>query len=278
MRPEVDASLGFAIEGGRHPVVEQALKRAGQPFIAPTLRPVAGAGAGVGTIWLITGPKHGRQIHLPASERADRALGADGGFVPAARARIGVIDRLFRPASAPPMIWRAARSTFMVEMVETAAILNQAGERALVILDEIGRGIRDLLGLSIAGRDRAPARIQQCRTLFATHYHELTALSAKLPRLFNATVPGQGMARPTWCSCTRCCPARPTALRHSGGEARRSAGTRHRPRQGGAGETRRQDRGATTRALTDDLPLFAVPSRAAPTAAPQRNRAVDRGA
>jgi len=111
-----------------------------------------------------------------------------GSFVPARRAKIGAVDRLFSRVGAADDIARG-RSTFMVEMVETAAILNQAGERALVILDEIGRGTATFDGLSIAWATIEHLHeTNRCRALFATHFHELTALAAKLPRLFNATV------------------------------------------------------------------------------------------
>jgi DNA mismatch repair protein MutS len=108
--------------------------------------------------------------------------------VPARRAHIGVIDRLFSRVGAADDLARG-RSTFMVEMVETAAILNQAGERAFVILDEIGRGTATFDGLSIAWATIEHLHeANRCRALFATHFHELTALAAKLPRLHNATV------------------------------------------------------------------------------------------
>ena len=111
-----------------------------------------------------------------------------GSFVPARRASIGVVDRLFSRVGAADDLARG-RSTFMVEMVETAAILNQAGERSLVILDEIGRGTATFDGLSIAWATIEHLHeTNRCRALFATHFHELTALAAKLPRLFNATV------------------------------------------------------------------------------------------
>jgi DNA mismatch repair protein MutS len=110
-----------------------------------------------------------------------------GSFVPAKRARIGIVDRLFSRVGAADDLARG-RSTFMVEMVETAAILNQAGERSLVILDEIGRGTATFDGLSIAWATIEHLHeANRCRALFATHFHELTALAAKLPRLFNAT-------------------------------------------------------------------------------------------
>jgi len=111
-----------------------------------------------------------------------------GSFVPARRAKIGAVDRLFSRVGAADDIARG-RSTFMVEMVETAAILNQAGERSLVILDEIGRGTATFDGLSIAWATIEHLHeTNRCRALFATHFHELTALAATLPRLFNATV------------------------------------------------------------------------------------------
>ncbi|MEO0718376.1 MAG: DNA mismatch repair protein MutS, partial [Pseudomonadota bacterium] len=111
-----------------------------------------------------------------------------GAYVPAARARIGVVDQLFSRVGASDDLARG-RSTFMVEMVETAAILNQSGDRALVILDEIGRGTATYDGLSIAWATLEHLHeVNRCRALFATHYHELTALAAKLTGVRNATV------------------------------------------------------------------------------------------
>src|SRR5882757_6033919 len=199
VRPEVDSSLGFAIEGGRHPVVEQALKRDGQPFIAnacdlspmppPYPPPQAGEGrVGAGQIWLITGPNMAGKSTFLRQNALIALMAQIGSFVPAARARIGIVDRLFSRVGAADDLARG-RSTFMVEMVETAVILNQAGERSLVILDEIGRGTATFDGLSIAWASIEHLHeANRCRTLFATHYHELTALSATLPRLHNATV------------------------------------------------------------------------------------------
>jgi DNA mismatch repair protein MutS len=188
VRPEVDTSLVFAIEGGRHPVVEQALKRDGQPFIANACDLSPGPGQTPGQIWLITGPNMAGKSTFLRQNALIALLAQIGSFVPAARARIGVIDRLFSRVGAADDLARG-RSTFMVEMVETAVILNQASERSLVILDEIGRGTATFDGLSIAwAAIEHLHEANRCRTLFATHYHELTALSAKLPRLFNATV------------------------------------------------------------------------------------------
>ncbi|MFC0240380.1 DNA mismatch repair protein MutS [Rhodopseudomonas telluris] len=188
VRPEVDESLAFAIEGGRHPVVEQALKRAGEPFIANACDLSPGPAQKNGQIWLLTGPNMAGKSTFLRQNALIALLAQVGSYVPAGRARIGIVDRLFSRVGAADDLARG-RSTFMVEMVETAAILNQASERALVILDEIGRGTATFDGLSIAwAAIEHLHESNRCRALFATHYHELTALSAKLPRLFNATV------------------------------------------------------------------------------------------
>ena len=192
VRPEVDASLAFAIAGGRHPVVEQALGKDGGPFIANDcdLSPPALAEGeeAAGRIWLVTGPNMAGKSTFLRQNALIAVLAQMGSFVPAKAARIGVIDRLFSRVGAADDLARG-RSTFMVEMVETAAILNQAGERALVILDEIGRGTATFDGLSIAWATIEHLHENnRCRALFATHFHEMTALAAKLPRLRNATM------------------------------------------------------------------------------------------
>src|SRR6266568_2983083 len=188
VRPEVDDSLGFAIEAGRHPVVEQALKRNGEPFIANASDLSPAPGQKSGQLWLITGPNMAGKSTFLRQNALIALLAQIGSFVPASRARIGIIDRLFSRVGAADDLARG-RSTFMVEMVETAAILNQAGERSLVILDEIGRGTATFDGLSIAWATIEHLHeTNRCRALFATHFHELTALAATLPRLFNATV------------------------------------------------------------------------------------------
>src|SRR5213075_1153198 len=188
VRPEVDGSLGFAVEGGRHPVVEQALKRDGAPFIANSCDLSPGPSHASGQIWLITGPNMAGKSTFLRQNALIALMAQIGSYVPASRARIGVVDRLFSRVGAADDLARG-RSTFMVEMVETAVILNQASERSLVILDEIGRGTATFDGLSIAWAAIEHLHEQnRCRTLFATHYHELTALSGKLARLFNATV------------------------------------------------------------------------------------------
>jgi len=267
-RPEVDTALGFAIEGGRHPVVEQALKRDGQPFIpnACDLSPTPGQQSG--QIWLITGPNMAGKSTFLRQNALIALLAQIGSYVPAVRARIGVVDRLFSRVGAADDLARG-RSTFMVEMVETAVILNQASERSLVILDEIGRGTATFDGLSIAWATIEHLHeANRCRTLFATHYHELTALSAKLPRLFNATVRVK-----EWQG--------DVVFLHEvlPGSADRSYGIQVAKLAGlppgviaraksVLAKLEAQDRGQTARALADDLPLFAVPSRASAEAAP----------
>ncbi len=188
VRPHVDDSLDFVIEGGRHVVVEQALARDGTPFVANDCDLAPPGETDAGRIWLITGPNMAGKSTFLRQNALIAILAQMGSFVPAKSARIGVVDRLFSRVGAADDLARG-RSTFMVEMVETAAILNQAGERALVILDEIGRGTATFDGLSIAWATVEHLHdVNKCRALFATHFHELTALSARLARLHNATV------------------------------------------------------------------------------------------
>lgn len=184
-RPIVDDSLAFAIEGGRHPVVEQALRVAGDTFVANGCNL---SGEKAGQIWLLTGPNMAGKSTFLRQNALITILAQIGSYVPAASAHIGVVDALYSRVGASDDLARG-RSTFMVEMVETAAILNQAGPRALVILDEIGRGTATYDGLAIAWSAVEHLHaINFSRALFATHYHELTALSQTLERLSNATV------------------------------------------------------------------------------------------
>jgi DNA mismatch repair protein MutS len=186
-RPQIETSLHFIIEGGRHPVVERALART-SPFIANDCNLSPPEKEKAGRIWLLTGPNMAGKSTFLRQNALIAVLAQMGSFVPARRAQIGVVDRLFSRVGAADDLARG-RSTFMVEMVETAAILNQAGERSLVILDEIGRGTATFDGLSIAWASIEHLHeANRCRALFATHYHELTALAAKLPRLHNATM------------------------------------------------------------------------------------------
>lgn len=192
-RPVLEAGRAFVIEGGRHPVVEQALRRQGGQAFVPndcdlSADPGAGAGEPPRPVWLLTGPNMAGKSTFLRQNALIAVLAQMGAYVPAASARIGVVDQLFSRVGAADDLARG-RSTFMVEMVETAAILNQAGPGALVILDEIGRGTATYDGLSIAWATLEHLHeSNRCRALFATHYHELTALADRLPGLRNATM------------------------------------------------------------------------------------------
>ena len=185
-RPRVDDSRAFDIQSGRHPVVELALMRQGQSFVANDagLSP-AGDGA---AIWLVTGPNMAGKSTFLRQNALIALLAQIGSFVPAQAAHIGLVGQLFSRVGASDDLARG-RSTFMVEMVETAAILNQADERAFVILDEIGRGTATYDGLSIAWAVLEHLHeVNRSRALFATHYHEMTALAGRLDGVENATV------------------------------------------------------------------------------------------
>ncbi|TLP65655.1 DNA mismatch repair protein MutS [Parasedimentitalea maritima] len=185
-RPQVDASRAFEISGGRHPVVEQALRRqGGEIFVANDCDLTASDGAAV---WLLTGPNMAGKSTFLRQNALIALLAQIGSYVPADSAHIGVVSQLFSRVGASDDLARG-RSTFMVEMVETAAILNQADDRALVILDEIGRGTATYDGLSIAWATLEHLHeTNKSRALFATHYHELTQLAATLAGVDNATV------------------------------------------------------------------------------------------
>ncbi len=185
-KPTVDNSRAFSISAGRHPVVEKALRdQSGQPFIANDCDLSAQDTA---NIWLLTGPNMAGKSTFLRQNALVALLAQMGSYVPATSAHIGLISQLFSRVGASDDLARG-RSTFMVEMVETAAILNQADEHALVILDEIGRGTATYDGLSIAWATLEHLHdVNKSRALFATHYHEMTALSGKLEGVDNATV------------------------------------------------------------------------------------------
>ena len=205
-RPVIDTSYAFVVRAGRHPMVEQALKRdrAG-PFIAndcvlsvPSPQSIGSDMAGAyppgfdetntGRIWLLTGPNMAGKSTFLRQNALIALMGQMGSFVPADSAHIGVVDRLFSRVGASDDI-ASGRSTFMVEMVETAGILNAATERSFVILDEIGRGTATFDGLSIAWASVEHLHdVNGSRALFATHYHELTALPDRLAQIANVTV------------------------------------------------------------------------------------------
>jgi DNA mismatch repair protein MutS len=278
VRPEAIDTLEFVIEGGRHPVVEQALARDGGPFVANDcdLSPPYPAGEGregAGRIWIVTGPNMAGKSTFLRQNALIAVLAQMGSFVPARRARIGVVDRLFSRVGAADDLARG-RSTFMVEMIETAAILNQAGPRSLVILDEIGRGTATFDGLSIAWATIEHLHeSNRCRALFATHFHEMTALAAKLPRLHNAT-----MRVKEWQG--------EVVFLHEvvPGAADRSYGIQVAKLAGlplsvieraklVLAQLEAEDRISPARRLIDDLPLFAA-SRPAPASAPQGDAAL----
>jgi DNA mismatch repair protein MutS len=176
--PEFTDAAELHIEGGRHPVVESALARSGERFIsndcslAPDRR-----------LWLVSGPNMGGKSTFLRQNALIVILAQAGSYVPASSARLGLVDRLFSRVGASDNLARG-RSTFMVEMVETAAILAQATERSFVILDEVGRGTSTYDGLAIAWAVvEGIHEANRCRCLFATHYHELTRLAETLDAL-----------------------------------------------------------------------------------------------
>ena len=178
-RPEVDNSLEVHIEAGRHPGVEAALKSGQSGTFVPNDCDLQSGSR----LWLLTGPNMAGKSTFLRQNALIAVLAQMGAYVPAGKARIGLVDRLFSRVGAADDLARG-RSTFMVEMVETATILNQATERSLVILDEIGRGTATFDGLSIAWAVVEHLHeANRCRGLFATHYHELTALTSKLDDL-----------------------------------------------------------------------------------------------
>ncbi len=184
--PIVDESRSFEIEGGRHPVVEEALQKSGSTFVANGCS--LNAEGDQSAIKLLTGPNMAGKSTFLRQNAVIALLAQIGSFVPASSAHIGLVSQIFSRVGASDDLARG-RSTFMVEMVETAAILNQADDRALVILDEIGRGTATYDGLSIAWATLEHLQdVNRVRALFATHYHELTALAGKLTGVSNATV------------------------------------------------------------------------------------------
>jgi len=177
-RPQFAPHNCFEIEGGRHPVVEDALRASGARFVANDCRLSDDE-----RLWLVTGPNMGGKSTFLRQNALIAVIAQAGAYVPAAKATLGLVDRLFSRVGASDNLARG-RSTFMVEMIETAAILAQATERSFVILDEVGRGTSTYDGLAIAWavveaiHDR-----NRCRCLFATHYHELTRLAERLDSL-----------------------------------------------------------------------------------------------
>jgi DNA mismatch repair protein MutS len=263
--PEIDDSRAFAVTAGRHPVVEAALRREGAGFVANDceLTP-AGEGAAVR---LVTGPNMGGKSTFLRQNALIAVLAQAGSHVPAERARIGLVSQLFSRVGASDDLARG-RSTFMVEMVETAAILNQADARALVILDEIGRGTATWDGLSIAWAVLEHLHgVNRCRALFATHYHELTGLAARLEGVENATLAvKEWQGEVIFLHEVR----KGAADRSYGVQVARLAGLPAAVVERArvvleALETGEREGGARAAALIDDLPLFSAAARAAPS-------------
>ncbi len=270
-RPRVEDSTAFRIEGGRHPVVEAALAaQEGQRFVANDCELSEGQ-----RLWLVTGPNMAGKSTFLRQNALIAVLAQMGSFVPAARAEIGTVDRLFSRVGAADDLARG-RSTFMVEMVEAAAILNQATPRSLVILDEIGRGTATFDGLSIAWACVEHLHeVNRCRGLFATHYHELTHLAGKLARLSC-----HAMRVKEWQGevvfLHEVAPG--AADRSYGIHVARLAGLPpaavHRAEEVLALLEQGEQAGALTR-LADDLPLFAAAPKPASAAAPAEASALE---
>jgi DNA mismatch repair protein MutS len=266
-RPFVDNSDEFHIKGGRHPVVERILKSsAGGSFISNdcSLSRTLPDGR---HLLLLTGPNMAGKSTYLRQNALIAILAQIGSFVPAAEAHLGTVDKLFSRVGAADDLARG-RSTFMVEMLETAAILNQATTRSFVILDEIGRGTATFDGLSIAWATLEHLHeVNRCRCLFATHFHELTALASKLRHLGNAS-----MKVREW--------QNDIIFLHevSQGPADRSYGI-HVARRAGLPASvvaraqeildllERNERTAGRRELVDDLPLFSAACQREPAAA-----------
>ncbi|WNO55101.1 DNA mismatch repair protein MutS [Stakelama saccharophila] len=177
-RPALVDAPCFEVEGGRHPVVEAALHKAGERFVANDCTLSEDS-----RLWLVTGPNMGGKSTFLRQNALIAVLAQAGSYVPASHATLGLVDRLFSRVGASDNLARG-RSTFMVEMVETAAILAQAGPRSFVILDEVGRGTSTYDGLAIAWAVvEAIHEENRCRCLFATHYHELTRLAERCEAL-----------------------------------------------------------------------------------------------
>jgi DNA mismatch repair protein MutS len=269
VRPMLADDTSFDIDGGRHPVVEAALLRHGGTGFVPNdcaLGPDR-------RLWLLTGPNMAGKSTFLRQNALIAVLAQAGSFVPARQATIGLVDRLFSRVGAADDLARG-RSTFMVEMVETAAILNQATAKSLVILDEIGRGTATFDGLSIAWATLEHLHdVNKCRALFATHYHELGALKERLAALAPYT-----MRVKEW--------QNEVVFLHevAPGAADRSYGI-HVAQLAGlpaavvaraeevlAALEKGEQSGAVTR-LADDLPLFAAaPARPAGRAAPPESK------
>ncbi|RZJ93949.1 MAG: DNA mismatch repair protein MutS, partial [Brevundimonas sp.] len=253
VRPVVDDGLEFHIEGGRHPVVEAAVKRQGQPYTPNDAR-LDGLGADGARLALVTGPNMAGKSTYLRQNALLVVLAQAGAFVPARAMRLGAVDRLFSRVGAGDDLARG-RSTFMTEMVETAAILTQATDRSFVVLDEIGRGTATYDGLAIAWAvAEALHETNRTRTLFATHYHELARLEERLDHVCNLS-----MAAKEWNGdLVFLHEARPGAADRSYGvQVAKLAGVPPAVVARARSVLERLESEKTAQARLDDLPLFA---------------------
>jgi DNA mismatch repair protein MutS len=277
VRPALSDEPAFAVEGGRHPVVETALRRQGSGIGGAGFVPNDCDLGPERRLWLLTGPNMAGKSTFLRQNALIAILAQAGSFVPAKAATIGLVDRLFSRVGAADDLARG-RSTFMVEMVETAAILNQATARSLVILDEIGRGTATFDGLSIAWATLEHLHdINRCRALFATHFHELGALKERLAALAPYT-----MRVKEWQNeVVFLHEVAPGAADrsygiHVGQLAGLPAAVVARAEEVLAALEKGEQSGAVTR-LADDLPLFAAaPARPAGGAAKARESEVEK--
>jgi DNA mismatch repair protein MutS len=273
VRPHLDESLAFHIVRGRHPAVEAALKRDGAQGFTPNdcdLSP-----DGLGRLWLVTGPNMGGKSTFLRQQAILTIMAQMGAFVPAAEARIGLVDRLFSRVGAADDLARG-RSTFMVEMVETATILNLATARSLVILDEIGRGTATYDGLSIAWAAIEHLHgVNQSRALFATHYHELTQLAGALPGVACVTAQVKEWKGGIVFLHTM---APGAAARSYGIQVAKLAGLPApviARAQAILASLEKSGRASKKLSLEDDLPLFAELAKAPPPSAPPEPSAIE---
>ncbi|MGF1461840.1 MAG: DNA mismatch repair protein MutS [Maricaulaceae bacterium] len=262
-RPIVEAGTAFALEAGRHPVVERALATAGDAPFTPNDCHLDGAGAEADRLVFVTGPNMAGKSTFLRQNALAVILAQAGLYVPARSARLGVVDRLFSRVGAADDLARG-RSTFMAEMIETAAILNQATERSFVILDEVGRGTATYDGLSIAWAAAEHVHdVNRCRALFATHYHELTELADRLDAAGNLCLKAKEW-KGELIFLHEVAPG--AADRSYGVEVARRAGLPKAVVKRAAEVLSRLEGGAQTpKATLTELPLFAAPPEPEPT-------------
>ena len=265
VRPVVDDTLGFEVAGGRHPVVEAAVKAQGDPYTPNDCR-LDGSGAASSErtgarLSIVTGPNMAGKSTFLRQNALLVVLAQAGAFVPARSMRLGVVDRLFSRVGAGDDLARG-RSTFMTEMVETAAILTQATERSFIVLDEIGRGTATYDGLAIAwATAEALHDHNRARTLFATHYHELAGLETRLAHVCNLSM----RVREWNGELVFLHEAAPGAADRSYGvQVARLAGVPPAVVARARQVLQRLEQEKTAAINLDDLPLFAVAERAAP--------------